>query len=467
MALVNTRRIGGAPRAPDLPPGGEIPDLARSRPTDLLGAVKLTGQQGKLRYGLLAALEEDTRFGGTFEDNSPFSVKQDGRNYGVMRLLYEDTETGGRRSIGWISTAVFHPEQDAVVHGLDFHYLSQNKKLRWDAQLLGSTVDSTSGYGGFLDGKYIPKQGTIHSLTVEYFDDRLDIGDLGYLRRNDSIAFSYTYDRSESDLPGLQNRNTRISYTHGYNTRGDLIRSGFMARRDWTFLDNTNLSIDFSCAPSRWDDRNSYGNGSFRIESRAATNVNWSSDPAKKLSYGIGISVLNEDLQGVSKYYRANAALRPSGRFSLLLDAYYSDKDGWLLHRNGKTFNTYEARNWSSTLAMDFFLTARQQFWISGQWAAYRAFEQKSYEISADSGKLIPYAKPNGSVNDDFTISQLTFQARYRWQIAPLSDLFLVYTRGSNLPNDPGQDFGSLFSDAWADPIVHTVVFKLRYRFGN
>jgi len=467
VVVVNTRRIGGAPRSPVLPSGGEIPDLMRSQPTELIGAAKLTGQQGKFRYGFLAALEEDTRFDGTSEDNTPFSVKQDGRDFGIIRLLYENTESGGRRSIGWISTAVLHPESDAFVHGLDLHYMSQNTKLTWDAQVLGSRVTEANGSGGFFDLRYIPAQGIIHSLAFEYFDDKLDISDLGFFRRNDSIGFRYTYERFESDLPYLRSRNTRISYSHGYNTHSELVRSGLLLGRYWTFLENSGVNIELNFAPSRWDDRNSYGNGSFRIENRASFSADWYSDSARKISYGLGIGMMNEDLQGITTDYRANVALRPNDRFSFLLDISYSDKDGWLLHRSDKTFTTYEAQNWNSRLAMDLFLTATQQFRLSSQWAAYKAFEQDCYEISPDNGKLILYTKPPGSESDDFTISQLTFQARYRWQIAPLSDLYLVYTRGSNLPSDPRKDFGSLLSDAWSDQIVDTIVFKLRYRFGN
>jgi hypothetical protein len=467
VSLVNTRRIGGAPRAPVLPSGGGIPDLARSRPTDLFGALKLTGQQGKIRYGVLAALEDDTHFDGTLEGNVPFSVEQDGRDFGIMRLLYEDTDTGGRQSIGWISTAVLHPEADAFVHGLDLHYLSEDKKLSWDAQLLGSETDAVTGAGGFFDVRYIPVQGTIHNLALEYFDDKLDIGDLGYLRQNDIMGFAYAYERYRSDLPGLRNRNTRISYTHGHNTDGDLVRSGFAARRNWSYLGGSGLSIELNYAPSRWDDRNSYGNGSFRINTRGLVNIDWDSDSSRKISYGLSASVMSEDLHGTNKNYNANLELRPSDRLSLLLNLGYSDRDGWLLHRSGKTFSTYDARNWFSSLAVDVFLTAKQQFRIYTQWAAYRAFERDYYEISPGSGKLIRYAKPPDAGNEDFTISELTFQARYRWQIAPLSDLYLVYTRGSNLASNPGQEFGSLFSDAWSDPIVDTIVFKLRYRFGN
>ncbi len=467
VTLVNTRRIGGAPRAPDLPSGGQIPDLDRSRPTDLFGAVKLTGQQGKVRYGVLAAVEDDTRFDGTLEDNTPFHVEQDGRDFGIVRLLYDDTDNGGKRSIGLISTAVLHPEADAFVHGVDLHYLSENKKLSWDSQLLRSEAGDVTGAGGFFDLRYVPSQGTIHGLALEYFDDKLDIGDLGFLRQNNLIGFAYAYQRFRSDLPGLRNRSTRIAYTHGYNTDGDLVRSGLAVRRNWSYLDNSGLSVEVNYAHARWDDRNSYGNGSFRLRNRGLLNVNWFSDSSKKISYGLGANVMAEDLHGTNKNYNANLAFRPNDRLSLLLNIGYSDRNGWLLHRYDKTFTVFEAKNWFSSLAMDLFVTATQQFRISTQWAAYRAFEKEYYEISPDNGEMMRYAEPPDTDRQDFTISQLTFQARYRWQIAPLSDLYLVYTRGSNLPSNPAQDFGSLFSDAWSDTIVDTVVFKLRYRFGN
>ena len=69
--------------------------------------------------------------------------------------------------------------------------------------------------------------------------------------------------------------------------------------------------------------------------------------------------------------------------------------------------------------------------------------------------------------SDGFAISNLTLQARYRWEIAPLSDLFVVYNRGGNLALDnTSDDFGSLFSSAFSDPTDELFVVKLRYRFG-
>ena len=73
--------------------------------------------------------------------------------------------------------------------------------------------------------------------------------------------------------------------------------------------------------------------------------------------------------------------------------------------------------------------------------------------------------KPDGPT-DDFALSRLTAQLRYRWEIAPLSDLFIVYTRGSNLPGRVDDGFGDLFQDALDEPVIDYFVIKLRYRFG-
>ncbi|MCZ6854394.1 MAG: hypothetical protein O7G86_10800, partial [Gammaproteobacteria bacterium] len=70
--------------------------------------------------------------------------------------------------------------------------------------------------------------------------------------------------------------------------------------------------------------------------------------------------------------------------------------------------------------------------------------------------------------NEDFTLSRLTVQFRYRWEIGPLSDLFVVYTRGSSLSSTELDDgFATLFTDALDEPVVDFLVVKLRYRFGS
>ena len=101
------------------------------------------------------------------------------------------------------------------------------------------------------------------------------------------------------------------------------------------------------------------------------------------------------------------------------------------------------------------------------QWVGIRADEQEFWRVPLSEGELEPVSKPPGAESDDFTISRLTAQLRYRWEIGPLSDFFVVYTRGSNLDNRMDDELGDLFHDALTTPLVDVLVIKLRYRFGR
>ena len=116
---------------------------------------------------------------------------------------------------------------------------------------------------------------------------------------------------------------------------------------------------------------------------------------------------------------------------------------------------------------MDLFFSARQQLRFSLQWVGIQAAGQQLYTPPPEGGDLIPIGDPSDAADADFTVSRLATQLRYRWQIAPLSDLFLVYTRGSNLPNRGYDSMSNLFQDALTDPIVDRFVIKLRYRLGS
>ena len=157
----------------------------------------------------------------------------------------------------------------------------------------------------------------------------------------------------------------------------------------------------------------------------------------------------------------------PLDRFSIDLDIGWKKRSEWLVYLGDKQFTSFDAVEIQPNLSMNFFISAKQQLRLKLQWVGIEADERQFWSVQDGVGDLVPRYKDLSDPTDDFTVSRLTAQVRYRWEIGPLSDLFLVYTRGSNLPDQIDGDFAPLFRDAMNEPIIDIFTMKLRYRFGS
>lgn len=466
ISMLNTRRIGSAPVF-DIPDDVNTVATDVSAPSDLLGAAKFTGQSGNLRYGILAASEANSQILGTDQKGSTVKLEADGRDFLVGRLIYEDTGSGGRRSIGWMGTNISHSSTDATVNGIDAHYFSADNRLVFDGQFFHSNVEGVTGTGGMADFRFRPDRGKQHTLRATYFDETLDINDLGFLTRNDQMNLDYNYNLVESDIESLRNRTTTYIITNQWNLEGRPVRLGLFFNQDYNFLNNDTFAFSLQHFPKRADDRLGGGTGDFKIPSRSGINFSYKTDPSKKVSLFGGIE-LGQEALGPARYnYDVGIEWRPIDSFSTSLRTRYTDSEAILVHKGDGAYTSFEGHQWSPKLELNYFISNWQQLRLSVQWNALKAFEDRFWQVDPNKVRsLIPVGKP-GSESDDFVVSRMTLQARYRWELAPLSDLFLVYTRGSNLPRDEFDTFPSLLEQSFNDRVVDTVAFRLRYRFGS
>ena len=427
----------------------------------------MVGQAGKLRYGVLGAFEDEVVWRGTREGQDAV-LRADGRNFGAVRMLYEDSTDGGRRGIGFMSTAVDKAYETAVVHGIDTHWLGGNGKIEWDTQFLASEVGDKRGEGVYMDLNYTPRIGMLHRFAFEYLDRDLDVSDFGFIRRTDAISALWGMFKNYAGprLPSAI-RNIRASLFNSYeqNTDGLRTRVGTFAGVGFTFANNSQLRVMLNYFPKRWDDLNSRGNGAFRVDDRFFGQAQFGTDAAKPFAWSLALGVDGEELGGTTPLFDTGFTWTPVHRFTVDFDLRYKDRDGWLVHRGDRDFTTYEASDVQPRIAIDLFLSARQQLRMTTQWAGIRAKQLEFFTLPEGDGKLVPREIP--AENDDFAISRLTAQLRYRWEIGPLSDLFVVYTRGANLPDPEYEGFDDLFVDALQEPVVDVFVVKLRYRFGS
>ena len=461
MTVVNTRRIGARPRPPTLPPDVSLSTREEIQPSDLLGAIKMTGQLGTFRYGILAAIEDESKF--VAEDRLFF---QDGRDFGALRVLYEDKHRAAYRGLGFISTIVAHPETDATVHGIDFHRLSTNGIWNIEGQFLYSNLDKTdSGIGGFTDIEYRPRQGVKHTFKLTTFDDKLDFNDLGFQIRNDITAIQYSPEWIISNLTRIRNLRANGFVRYAENGEGFRINTNVGGYLDLTLNNLHSVGTYLKFSPNRFDDRNSFGNGTFEIEGERSINVWYRTNPAKSIYTSIRAQYLTEAIGGYSVQVKTEIEWRPKHNITLNLEASYRDRNNWLLHQEGRNFTTFNGSQWQPKFSLDYFPSAKQRFRVILHWAGIRAYEDEFYTLPEGSTNLIAGTKPLG-LTDNFNISQLNFQLRYRWQIAPMSDLFIVYTKADSREMSDDK-FEALFRNSWNMPLGDQLIVKLRYRLGS
>ena len=92
ISLINTRLIGGTANRISVEDGVSPVRGQTDVPTDLLGAAKLTGQMGDMRYGVLSAIEDDVEWIGQTVDGSEINIIGLGTDFATARLIYESID---------------------------------------------------------------------------------------------------------------------------------------------------------------------------------------------------------------------------------------------------------------------------------------------------------------------------------------------------------------------------------------
>jgi len=466
LSIVNTRRIGARPRPPELPAGVSLPTRERIRPADLLGAVKATGQVGAVRYGVMTAIEDESEFlaGGN-------RYLQDGRDFAAFRMIYEDSKGAAYRGLGYIGSVVQHPDSDAQVHAVDFHYLTSGGKWNVDGQLIRSETDLLGdGAGAFADVVYTPRQGIKHNFQMTYLDDKFYVNDFGFQERNDSRELWYRFEWVKSNLDIVRDFRFTPFMRYEENSNGDRTNNAIPVLSAAVTLNNLDrVNVALQHFPKRYDDLNSFGNGTFATAERTNSSFSYQTNTARPVSYSFGVNTSGEFVGGNSIGAEAGVTWRPRDNIALTTELNYDDRDGWLLHQENQNFTTFQADQWRFDASFEYYLTSRQQLSVALQWVGIEAQEDEYYNLPANAitkaRDLIKVARPTGP-SDSFGLSQLNFQLRYRWQIAPLSDLFVVYTKGDNRRTEL-LGFDEMFENSWDNPLGSQLVVKLRYRLGS
>ena len=436
--LIYTRRIGAAPD--DLSAGSSDIDVA----------FKLTGSANSLVYGAFMAQERDYR-------------DDFGRLFSAARVALPLD----RARVGYLGTWTDHPllDRDASVNAVDYE-VTPNDWWRVSGQLIRSDISQagagTDGYQAWLQTDFNRSAPLTHTLKLLYIDDQFDLNDLGYMERNSLRQVEWETNRRivGAANPRINGESQRLYAYYRENELGQRLQSRLQLSRTVQYASNWLVYGELRYLTSGIDDLISRGNGPVQFDDRLHGYIDAVSPRFGDWQVTLGAYAYQQGVQDYTGRLQLITAWYPTEKLTMVLDLLPYYFDDWLLWEGDNLFGSYRGKRLDFALRADWIPAPRHELRVKWQWIGIDAEARAAYRTEAN-GSLFEVPEPLAP----FTVSNLGLQVRYRYEIGPLSELFIVYARGGfNLLTDDDRDVGDLFGDMSDVRDADQFLIKVRYR---
>ena len=161
------------------------------------------------------------------------------------------------------------------------------------------------------------------------------------------------------------------------------------------------------------------------------------------------------------RFAKIAGSLYPIDDFRISYQFRVRKEDEWLNWIKDNELAVYDLSQKIISIDMNWYKGIKHEIRLKSQFVALEAKNPKSLSVDK-SGYLL---NANNQVKS-FTEGITSFQVRYKYEIAPLSYFYLVYTKGGQVVQyDEEDNLGELYQRPWDDPKTDTFTVKLRYRF--
>ncbi|NNG42557.1 hypothetical protein HJP15_06405 [Pseudoalteromonas sp. NEC-BIFX-2020_002] len=421
---------------------------------DIDAAVKYTRNGQNIDFGAMMVIEDDTHSG------------LDASRFATARGQYKFTKA----QVGYLATYADRASEgrEAQVHTIDFR-TDVSDSIQIQGQFSGSFIDNkhtqepdTQGQGAWFNVVHKFNDNWQQRLNLTRYTDDYDVNDLGFLSRNDLQRIYYSNERYFTDFSAddsLKQRRVELAARVDYNSQGDHLKSFIFLSGNEEYKDTSFLFWRAEYITSGKDDRTSRGNGIFNTESgyEFFTEYNFGNQNKFRHHIGLGYEDTFSDGQATSLHYHPSYYFTDNYRISWSLWA-EQEKDSLLWIDN--QLARYNFKELNNSIDFDATIDDKQELRVRFQWISATGTDGQAQRINSN-GDL--YA--SNAVANDFSRSTTRLQIRYRYELSPLSNIFLVYSRGGRSVNDLNQANLELFSEGWGERTGDNFVAKIRYRF--
>ena len=428
------------------------------------GAVKFTGASHGVEYGAFAASESSD--GG--KDFLAVRGLIPGKTFSAGYVLTKVNDPFGLSGLGVM------PRHDlnALVQGADFK-LRVGERNIFDALLIATERDTASGisrdFGGTATWGYTGKAWDFGS-NLTHFGRNLNYNDFGYLARSDlnSINIGGTW-RPQTPRADGAAVSYSASFSANANDQGERLTDEIFAYRQFNAADGGFASTQLLRTGAGYDDLISRGNGLMRRPAKVRVSHFYQGPQVEKWRISGSVRNLQEGLGGRAWNFAANASYQANSTLTLDGNVSWRKSGDWLVWRGGDIGANGAVPDLFARYRRTQLTTNFNANWIPSRKHELR-FKLQSLIINAADARAVrlglggvPYA--SNDVIAPLQVRNLGVQLRYKYEFAPLRELYVVYARGGfEQERDETPNLVELFQDSF--DLRDSDQFLLKVRWG-
>ena len=457
--VMNTRRIGSAPSY-KCSEEENIDECENSKKnySDIDYALRYSQKTGKTELGFFTAREAD----------ESFSV---GRNFYALRSRTDF----GNKTLGYMLTHVDDSfnNSTATVNVIDYVNVKSDQ-LTYFTDLLFSEKDDDSRFGYRSQFNYQPSNFSYISGSILYFDENFQLNDFGYLRRADWIHVGLGGGLKQinfSKESPIDQIDMNVDFNYDADTNGNSNPIRIDQKNEITFKDTSKLKFDFGIKTSGKNTTITRKNPDFpfvKIKKKKNITLDFEAVNYKFWTYDWRISFEKGDKYNSwnsdgykREFYKIAGSYFPNDNLKINLQYRIRKENEWLIWTEDNKFGLYDSEQDTVSIGLNWFSGNKHEIRLKSQFVALQADNPQS--LISDSGG---YLYDSDDLIKPFTQGVVSFQVRYKYEIAPLSYLYLVYSKGgTSYDEDEDYSKSEIFNQPWNNPSdeVYSIKFRLKY----
>ena len=459
FSVINTRRIGAAPDYDCSKFDDELACQASEKLySDLDYAFRITEKRDDLDLGVFIAKESDE----TYSTGREFTAIRSRKNINNLTFGHVVTHVSNRLL-----------NESSTVNAFDFDKIF-TEKIRLTSTLLSSRTNESTGYGLKSSIRYRPNKDQSTNTTFRYFDKNLDLNDFGYLKDSDYFQLSSRSSKQQTNFgndSSLNSSEVSVWWSISGDTNGNTNPVFINPQIEYFYKDGSKFNAFFTFKSSGKNTTITRKNPIYpfaKIKSSQSITLDYEGIISSSFEYDWRISFDKSPKyktwgsNGYRKeFYKLGAKYSFDENLTFGINLIAKKEKEWLRWIEQNQLSSSDLGRREISFNLNWYRGLKHELRLKSQFIALKSKSPIGLSVNEQG-----YLSENGNGIDSFSIGQAALQLRYKYEFAPLSNIYLIYSKGGDVSLDnENNDFLNLFEDAWSNPTNEAISIKIRLKY--